>query len=155
MYTRSSVVWNYTGNAHILIIVRVEMVGHLYEYRMEVYRMIRRIFEWRTLGKRSRGRPRNRWRDDVLKKVKNTGCEKLSCWGTDGPGIWWISWTPVEGCKTEGGGGGGGEEEEEELSEETQKWKSGRDVGFYLSVFFFLLPLVKIPTQFVSPHIMH
>jgi hypothetical protein len=37
---------------------------------MEEYRMERRIFEWNPMGKRSRGRPRNRWREEVLKDIR-------------------------------------------------------------------------------------
>jgi hypothetical protein len=36
---------------------------------MEEYRMVGRIFELSPMGKRSRGRPRNRLRDDVLKDI--------------------------------------------------------------------------------------
>jgi len=32
--------------------------------------MVRRTFEWSTMGKTSRGRPRNRWRDSVLKDTR-------------------------------------------------------------------------------------
>jgi hypothetical protein len=42
--------------------------GHL--HRTEEYRMVRRIFEWSTMGKRSRGCPRNRWRDSVLNDIR-------------------------------------------------------------------------------------
>jgi hypothetical protein len=44
--------------------------GHLWVDRMEEYRMVRRIFEWRPMGRRSRGRPRNRLRDDILKDIR-------------------------------------------------------------------------------------
>jgi len=32
--------------------------------------MVRRIFEWSPMVKRSRGGPRNRWQDEVLKNIK-------------------------------------------------------------------------------------
>jgi hypothetical protein len=37
---------------------------------MDEYRMVRRIFESSTMGNRSRGRPRNRWQDEVLKDIR-------------------------------------------------------------------------------------
>jgi hypothetical protein len=40
---------------------------------MEEYRMVRRIFEWSLMGKRSRGRPRNRWQDEILKDIRVLG----------------------------------------------------------------------------------
>jgi hypothetical protein len=37
---------------------------------MEECRMVRRIFEWSPMGKRSRGHPKNRSWDDVLKDMR-------------------------------------------------------------------------------------
>jgi len=37
---------------------------------MEEYRIERRIFARSPMGKRSRGRPRNRWREEVLKDIR-------------------------------------------------------------------------------------
>jgi hypothetical protein len=37
---------------------------------MMEYRMIRRIVEWGPVAKKSRERPRNRWRDEVLKDIR-------------------------------------------------------------------------------------
>jgi hypothetical protein len=37
---------------------------------MEEYRTVRRIFEWSSVGKRSRGHPRSRWWDEVLKDIR-------------------------------------------------------------------------------------
>jgi len=37
---------------------------------MEEYRMVRRVVEWSPMGKKSRGRPRNRRRDEVLKDIR-------------------------------------------------------------------------------------
>ena len=50
---------------------RLKCWGHL--YRMEEYRMVRRIFEWIPMGKRSRGHPRNRWQDEVLQDIRVLG----------------------------------------------------------------------------------
>ena len=46
---------------------RLKWWGHL--HRMEEYRMVRRIFEWSPMGKRSKGYPRDRWQDEVLKDI--------------------------------------------------------------------------------------
>jgi hypothetical protein len=48
----------------------IEMVGSCTVHRMEEYRMVRRIFAWSPMGKRSRGHPRNRWWDEVLKDIR-------------------------------------------------------------------------------------
>ena len=32
--------------------------------------MVKRIFEWRPIGKRSRGCPKNTWQDEVLKDIR-------------------------------------------------------------------------------------
>jgi hypothetical protein len=40
---------------------------------MEEYRKVWRIFEWSPIGKISRGRPRNRWREKVLKDIRVSG----------------------------------------------------------------------------------
>jgi hypothetical protein len=34
---------------------------------------LRRIFEWIPMRKRSRGHPRNRWQDEVLKNIRVQG----------------------------------------------------------------------------------
>ena len=47
---------------------RLKRWGHV--HRMEEYRMARRIFEWSPMGKRSRGHPRNRWWDEVLRGIR-------------------------------------------------------------------------------------
>lgn len=35
--------------------------------------MVRRVVEWSPMGKKSRGRPRNRWQDEVLKDIRVVG----------------------------------------------------------------------------------
>jgi hypothetical protein len=37
---------------------------------MEEYRMVRRISEWSSVGKRSRGHPRSRWWGEVLMDIR-------------------------------------------------------------------------------------
>jgi len=46
---------------------RLKWWGHL--NWMDEYRMVWRIFEWSPTGNRSRGRPRYRWREKVLKDM--------------------------------------------------------------------------------------
>jgi hypothetical protein len=40
---------------------------------MEEYRMVRRIIEWSPMGKRTKGHPRNRRQDEVLKDIRVLG----------------------------------------------------------------------------------
>jgi len=40
---------------------------------MEECRKVRRIFEWSPMAKRSKGLPRNRWQDEVLKDIRVLG----------------------------------------------------------------------------------
>jgi hypothetical protein len=56
----------------------LKLWAHL--HRMEEYRMVRRIFEWSPMGKRSRGRPRNRLREG-LEGYYGNECEKLDKYG--------------------------------------------------------------------------
>jgi hypothetical protein len=42
--------------------------GHL--NRMEKTKTLWKIMEWNPIGMRSKGRPKNRWRDDVLNDLK-------------------------------------------------------------------------------------
>jgi len=43
---------------------------------MEEYRIVRRISEWSPMGNRSKGHPRNRWQDEVLKDIGVLGVKK-------------------------------------------------------------------------------
>jgi hypothetical protein len=42
---------------------RVKWLGHI--QRMDTSRIAKRIYEWKPIGRRSLGRPRLRWLDDV------------------------------------------------------------------------------------------
>jgi hypothetical protein len=57
---------------------RLKWLGHL--HRMEEHRSVRMIFEWNQMGKRSRGRPRNRWQDEVLKDIRVLGVKIGQRW---------------------------------------------------------------------------
>jgi hypothetical protein len=51
--------------------IRINSWGHL--NRMEGVRLVKKITDWNTTGLRTKGRPKNRWRDEVtndLKKLK-------------------------------------------------------------------------------------
>jgi hypothetical protein len=47
---------------------RVKLMGHI--QRMDTSRIAKRIFEWKPIGRRSLGRPRLRWFDDVCDDLK-------------------------------------------------------------------------------------
>jgi hypothetical protein len=47
---------------------RVKWLGHM--QRMHTSRIVKRIFEWKPRGRRSLGRPRLRWLDDVCDDLK-------------------------------------------------------------------------------------
>jgi hypothetical protein len=48
--------------------LRVKWLGHI--QRMDTSRIAERIFEWKPIGRRSLGRPRLRWLDDVCDDLK-------------------------------------------------------------------------------------
>jgi hypothetical protein len=43
-------------------------LGHI--QRMDTSKIAKRIFEWKPIGRRSQGRPRLRWLDDVCDDLK-------------------------------------------------------------------------------------
>jgi hypothetical protein len=58
---------------------RVKWLDHI--QRMDTSRIAKRIFEWKPTGRRSLGRPRLRWFDDVcddLKVLNVRNCKELS-----------------------------------------------------------------------------
>jgi hypothetical protein len=57
---------------------RMNCVGHV--IRMEGRRIPRRILEWKSIGRRIRGRPRKRWIEDVedFQAMGIRGWRKLS-----------------------------------------------------------------------------
>jgi hypothetical protein len=58
---------------------RVKWLGHI--QRMDTSRTAERIFEWKPIGRRSLGRPRLRWLDDLcdnLKVLKVRNWKKLA-----------------------------------------------------------------------------
>jgi hypothetical protein len=58
------------GGANMVRFVKAERFkecGH--SHRVEQYRIVRRIFKWCPMGKRSRGHPRNRWWDELLNDI--------------------------------------------------------------------------------------
>jgi hypothetical protein len=67
---------------------------------MEGYGMVRRLPEWSPMGKRSRGHPRSRRKDEVLKDIKGTGCEKQDKGGDVQIGPARSGREVTEGCRT-------------------------------------------------------
>jgi hypothetical protein len=58
---------------------RIKWLGHI--QRVDTSRTAKRIFEWEPIGRRSLGRPRLRWLDDVyddLKVLKVRNCKELA-----------------------------------------------------------------------------
>ena len=50
---------------------RMAWLGHV--MRMDGGRMLRRILEWKPMGRRFRERPRKRWIDDVEEDIQTMG----------------------------------------------------------------------------------
>jgi hypothetical protein len=48
---------------------RIKLWGHL--TRMEKTQMVRKIMEWNPIGMRTKGCPKNRWKDQVLNNLRN------------------------------------------------------------------------------------
>ena len=70
-----------TGSADIVRFIksrRMAWLGHV--MRMDGGRMPRRILEWKTVGRRIRGRPRKRWIEDEedIQTMRIRGWRKLS-----------------------------------------------------------------------------
>jgi len=47
-------------------------------------RGIYRVLVWKPEGKRSLGRPRRRWEDNIKMDLQEVGCEGMNWIGTDG-----------------------------------------------------------------------
>jgi hypothetical protein len=64
---------------------RIAWLGHV--MRMEGERIPKRVLEWKSMGRRNRGRPRKRWIVDIEKDVQIMGitgrrklCKKRAEW---------------------------------------------------------------------------
>ena len=68
---------------------------------MDQARPTRKLTDWRPVGTRPVGRPRQRWQEDVMEdlkklKVKKTGRRQLR---REEPGEIWLRWRkPTKGC---------------------------------------------------------
>ena len=54
---------------------RIKLWGHL--NRMEDIKLVRKITDWNPIGLRTKGQPKNRWRDEVINDLKKL---KLRNW---------------------------------------------------------------------------
>jgi hypothetical protein len=50
---------------------RMPWLGHV--MRVEGERIPKRVLEWKTVGRRNRGRPRKRWIEDTEKDIQRRG----------------------------------------------------------------------------------
>lgn len=51
--------------------LRLGWFGHV--NRMEESRLVKKVYNWAPIGTRIRGRPKSRWKDEVLMDIKNLG----------------------------------------------------------------------------------
>jgi hypothetical protein len=54
---------------------RIKWLGHI--QRMDQARPARKLLDWKPMGTRPVGRPRQRWQDDVRENLKKTESKKL------------------------------------------------------------------------------
>jgi len=54
---------------------RIKCLGHI--RRMDQTRPTRKLLEWKPMGTRPVGRPRQRWQEDVMEDLKKDENEKL------------------------------------------------------------------------------
>jgi hypothetical protein len=54
---------------------RIKWLGHI--QRMDQARPIRKLLDWKPVGTRPVGRPRQRWQEDVMEDLKKTESKKL------------------------------------------------------------------------------
>jgi len=57
---------------------RLSSFGHL--HRMPEERMVKRVYKWKSMLTRPLGRPKNRWKDDIINDMKKLKIKKwTSC----------------------------------------------------------------------------
>ena len=54
---------------------RIKWLGHI--QRMDQARPARKLLDWKPMGTRPVGRPRQRWQEDVIEDLKKAESEKL------------------------------------------------------------------------------
>jgi hypothetical protein len=54
---------------------RIKCLGHI--QGMDQARSTRKLFDWKPMGTRPVGRPRQRWQEDVMEHLKNLKVKKL------------------------------------------------------------------------------
>jgi hypothetical protein len=78
---------------------RIKWLGHI--QRMEQARPTRKLLDWKPMGTRPVGRPRQRWQEDAMEdlkklKIKKTGRKQLR---TEELGETWLRRRkPTKGC---------------------------------------------------------
>jgi hypothetical protein len=78
---------------------RIKWLGHI--QRMDQTRPARRLLDWKPMGTRPVGRPRQRWQEDIMEdlkklKIKKTGRKQLR---TEKLGQTWLRRRkPTKGC---------------------------------------------------------
>ena len=55
---------------------RLKWLGHM--LRMKEERITRRVYQWQPSGKRSRGRPSNRWMDCIEEDLRGAKCRQVN-----------------------------------------------------------------------------
>jgi len=78
---------------------RIKWLGHI--QRLDQARPTRKLLDWKLMGTKTVGRPRQRWQEDVMEelkklKIKNTGRKQLR---TEELGETWLRrQKPTKGC---------------------------------------------------------
>jgi len=73
---------------------RIKWLGHI--QRMDQARTTRKLLDWKPMGTRPVGRPRQRWQEDVMEDLKKTGRKQLR---TEELGETWLRRRkPTKGC---------------------------------------------------------
>jgi hypothetical protein len=61
-------------NRNIINYIRAQRLSWFeHIHRMVDHRLVNMLFKWKPIASRSQGRPKNRWKDDVLNDIKLLG----------------------------------------------------------------------------------
>ena len=73
---------------------RIKWLGHI--QRMDKAGPTRKLFDWKPMGARPVGRPRQQWQEDVMEDLKKTGRNQLRI--EELGEIWLRRRKPTKGC---------------------------------------------------------